>query len=72
MQLAEQIPNDPPRMGAKCTTTSNHSSTPVYMSLYNSYPPNPVACYFFGGQHKLEIIEYPNFSLTKIDNIILF
>ena len=29
MQLTEQIPNDPPRMGAKSTTTSNHPSTPV-------------------------------------------
>ena len=28
MQLTEQIPNDPPRMGAKSTTTSNHPSTP--------------------------------------------
>ena len=29
MELTEQIPNDPPRMGAKSTTTSNHPSTPV-------------------------------------------
>ena len=29
MQLTEQIPNNPPRMGAKSTTTSNHPSTPV-------------------------------------------
>ena len=29
MQLTEQIPNDPPRIGAKSTTTSNHPSTPV-------------------------------------------
>ena len=28
MQLTEQIPNDPLRMGAKSTTTSNHPSTP--------------------------------------------
>ena len=28
MQLTEQIPNDPPRMGAKSTITSNHPSTP--------------------------------------------
>ena len=28
MQLTELIPNDPPRMGAKSTTTSNHPSTP--------------------------------------------
>ena len=28
MQLTEQIPNDPPRMGAKSTTTSNHPGTP--------------------------------------------
>ena len=27
MQLTEQVPNDPPRMGAKSTTTSNHPST---------------------------------------------
>ena len=26
----EQIPNDPPRMGVKSTTTSNHPSTPKY------------------------------------------
>ena len=29
IQQTEQIPNDPPRMGAKSTTTSNHSSTPM-------------------------------------------
>ena len=29
MQLTEQIPNDPPRMGAQSTTTSNHPSTPL-------------------------------------------
>ena len=28
IQQTEQIPNDPPRMGAKSTTTSNHPSTP--------------------------------------------
>ena len=28
MQLTEQSPNDPPRMRAKSTTTSNHPSTP--------------------------------------------
>ena len=28
MQLTEQISNDPPRMGAKNTTTSNHPNTP--------------------------------------------
>ena len=28
MQQTEQIPNDPPRMGAKSTTISNHPSTP--------------------------------------------
>ena len=27
-QQTEQIPNDPPQMGAKSTTTSNHPSTP--------------------------------------------
>ena len=30
MQLTEQIHNDPPRMGAKSTTTSNHPSTPLW------------------------------------------
>ena len=29
MQLIEQILNDPPRMGSKSTTSSNHPSTPV-------------------------------------------
>ena len=29
MQLTGQIPNDPPRMGAKSNTTSNHPSTPL-------------------------------------------
>ena len=29
IQQTEQIPNDPPQMGAKSTTTSNHSSTPT-------------------------------------------
>ena len=28
IQQTEQIPNDPPRMGTKSTTTSNHPSTP--------------------------------------------
>ena len=28
MQQTEQIPNNPPRMGAKSTTISNHPSTP--------------------------------------------
>ena len=29
----EKIPNDPPQMGAKSTTTSNHPSTPVTCGL---------------------------------------
>ena len=29
IQQMQQIPNDPPRMGAKSTTTSNHPSTPT-------------------------------------------
>ena len=29
IQQTEQIPNDPPRMAAKNTTTSNHPSSPV-------------------------------------------
>ena len=29
IQQTKQIPNDPPRMGAKSTTTSNHPSTPL-------------------------------------------
>ena len=28
IQQTEQIPNDPPQIGAKSTTTSNHPSTP--------------------------------------------
>ena len=28
IQQTDQIPNDPPQMGAKSTTTSNHPSTP--------------------------------------------
>ena len=32
MQLTEQIHNDPTRMGAKSTTTSNHPSTPVQIA----------------------------------------
>ena len=31
IQQTEQIPNDPPRMGAKSTTTSNHPSTPAIL-----------------------------------------
>ena len=31
MQQTEQIPNDPPRIGAKSTTTSNHPSTPAFL-----------------------------------------
>ena len=31
MQLTEQIPDDPPMMGAKNTTTSNHPSTLRYL-----------------------------------------
>ena len=30
MKLTEQIPNEPPWMGAKSTTTSNHPSTPYF------------------------------------------
>ena len=30
IQQTGQIPNDPPQMGAKSTTTSNHPSTPVW------------------------------------------
>ena len=29
IRQTEQIPNDPPQMGAKSTTTSNHPSTPL-------------------------------------------
>ena len=29
MQLTEQIPNDPPWMGAKSTSSINHPSTPM-------------------------------------------
>ena len=29
IQQTEQIPNDPPQMGAKSTTTSNQPSTPI-------------------------------------------
>ena len=29
IQQTKQIPNDPPRMGAKSTTTSNHPGTPT-------------------------------------------
>ena len=36
MQLTEQIPNDPPRMGARSTTTSNHSSTLCFILKYVS------------------------------------
>ena len=42
MQLTEQIPNDPPRMGGKITTTSNHPSTPTRgmngVTLHYCYP----------------------------------
>ena len=31
MQLTKQIPDDPPRMGAKSTITSNHPSTPILL-----------------------------------------
>ena len=34
IQQIEQIPIDPPRMGAKSTTTSNHPSTPVVVVKY--------------------------------------
>ena len=37
MQLTEQIPNDPRRMGAKSTTTSNHPSTPSSVVQYMYY-----------------------------------
>ena len=34
IQQTKQIPNEPPRMGAKSTTTSNHPSTPSAGSRY--------------------------------------
>ena len=34
IQQTEQIPNDPPRMGAKSTTTSNYPSTPFPVSTF--------------------------------------
>ena len=51
IQQTGQIPNDPPRMGAKNTTTSNHPSTPFgkviwsKMSSYGSivFPKNVLA-----------------------------
>ena len=32
IQQTEQIPNDPPQVGAKGTITSNHPSTPLEIS----------------------------------------
>ena len=40
IQHTEQIPNDPPQMGAKSTTTSNHPSTPpqeVLLAQFSLY-----------------------------------
>ena len=37
IQQTEQIPNDPPRMGAKSTTTSNHPSTAQHIELITQY-----------------------------------
>ena len=35
IQLTDQISNDPSRIGAKSTTTSNHPSTPIeYVYLF--------------------------------------
>ena len=34
IQQTQQIPNDPPQMGAKSTTTSNHPSTPAGIRCY--------------------------------------
>ena len=34
MQLTEQIPNDPPRITAKTTTSSNHPSTPNQQHIH--------------------------------------
>ena len=33
IQQTEQIPNDPPRMEAKSTTTRNHPSTPSKLGI---------------------------------------
>ena len=38
MQLTKQIPNDPPWMGAKSTTTSNHPSTPSCLVSSTNIP----------------------------------
>ena len=41
IQQTEQIPNDPPRIGVKSTTTSNHPSTPKgveLLGIYTAYP----------------------------------
>ena len=37
MQLTEQSPNDPPRMGAKSITTSNYPSTPGNPEIATDY-----------------------------------
>ena len=34
IQQTEQIPNDPPRMGAKSTTTSSHPCTPEFLKPF--------------------------------------
>ena len=38
MQLTEQIPNDPPGMGAKIITISNHPSRPTGKFIYVQAP----------------------------------
>ena len=40
IQQTEQIPNDPPRMGARSTTTSNHPSTPATLVYFWRHPAN--------------------------------
>ena len=45
IQQTEQIHDDPPRMGAKSTTTRNHPSTPIdvileYQTFMSYMPPN--------------------------------
>ena len=37
MQQTGHIPNDPPRMGAKSTTTSNHPSSTPCTSLFSNW-----------------------------------
>ena len=64
IQQTEQIPNDPPRMGAKSTTTSNHPSTPHNVNNHFTTAGSWDVLYFTS-------TKYPIWQVLYIKNILV-